>query len=69
MLPRMDWLNALLLEWSEITPPQRVNNVVLNKRIKLVKGTQSSREISSTDQAGIELRSSTLSSSSRIVSR
>ena len=61
--------NRLLLKRPQFAPAQRVHDVVLDERIELVEGTQSGREISSTEVAGIALRSSVLSSSSRIVSR
>lgn len=68
MLSGMYRPNTLLLERPEFAPPQRVDDVVLDERVELVESAQSSREMSSTDEAGIEFRSSVLSSSSRIVS-
>lgn len=68
MMASMDWSDRLLLERPQLAPPQRVHNVVLDERIKLFEITQSGREISSTEVTGIALRSSVLSSSSRIVS-
>ena len=67
--PRRDRLDAFFLQGAQFAPPQRVYDVVLNKRIELVESFQSSKEISSTDLAAIEFRSSALSSSSRMVRR
>ena len=64
-----DRLNACLLQRAQLTPPKRVDDMVLNEWIELVESAQRSRENASMDLAAIEFRSSVLSSSSPIVSR
>lgn len=69
MITPMNRLDALFLQRSQLPPTQRVDDVVLDQRIKLIEGTQSFSAISSTEVAGIEFRSSVLNSSSRMVNR
>ena len=43
MFPGDDWTDARKLQWPEIPPPQRVDDVVLDQRIELFELVQSSR--------------------------
>jgi hypothetical protein len=63
MFSLLDRLDALLLEWPQRSPPECVDDVVLDQRIELFKLGHIWRRISSTEEAGITFRSSMLSSS------
>lgn len=60
--------NAGFLKRTELAPTERVDDVVLNKRIKSFERAHRFRRMSSTDAAGVRFLSSSVISSSRMVS-
>ncbi len=62
-------LHALLLQRPEGPPTDRIDDVVLNERIQQIECTHTSREMSSTEEAAMRLRSCGVISSLRKVSR